>query len=215
MARKLSGRETAFIAGLAVLAAAWMWHSWTAEAPEAGGAVKKAEGKGGVAVAEAPVVHLDLLDRALVKYDATGRDLFRYQPRPPSWAEVKRLKAEAEKVRQSQIAMAKQEAIRLAEQAKRDAELAAYNAAHPPPPIPPPPPTPPVVTFQFIGYVGPANDRVAAFLQNQDTIIAKTGDVVAKDFKIQEIRYESVILAFTDPRFQGQSRELPLYRGSR
>jgi hypothetical protein len=215
MARKLSGRETAFIAGLAILAAAWMWHSWTAEAPEAGGIVKKSEAKGAVALAEAPVVHLDQLDRALVKYDDTGRDLFRYQPRPPSWAEVRRLKAEAEKARQAQIAAEQAVAIRAADQAKRDAEQAAYLAAHPLPPVPPPAPTPPTVTFQFIGYVGPANDRVAAFLQNQDTIVAKTGEVIAKDFKIQEIRYESVILAFTDPRFQGQSRELPLYRGSR
>jgi hypothetical protein len=212
MARKLSGRETAFIAGLAVLAAAWMWHSWTAEAPEAGGTVKKADAKDAPKFGEAPVVHLDQLDRALVKYDATGRDLFRYQPRPPSWAEVKRLKAEAEKARLAQIAAEKEAAKRAAEQAERDKEQQIYLAAHPPPPAAP---TPPAVTFQFIGYVGPANDRVAAFLQNQDTIIAKTGDVVAKDFKIQEIRYESVILAFTDPRFQGQSRELPLYRGSR
>ena len=212
MARKLSGRETAFIAGLAVLAAAWMWHSWTAEAPEAGGSVKKADAKDAPKFGEAPVVHLDQLDRALVKYDATGRDLFRYQPRPPSWAEVKRLKAEAAEARRLQAEAEKRAKIEAEARAKEQERLQAELALHPPTPAPP---QPPAVTFQFIGYVGPANDRVAAFLQNQDTIIAKTGEIVAKDFKIQEIRYESVILAFTDPRFQGQSRELPLYRGSR
>ena len=212
MARALSRREILAVGGLAVLAAAWMWHSWTAEAPEAGGTVKKADAKDAPKFGEAPVVRLDQLDRALVKYDATGRDLFRYQPRPPSWAEVKRLKAEAEKARLAQIAAQKEAAKRAAEQAEQDRIQAEYIAAHP---QPPPKPQPPAVTFQFIGFVGPPNDRVAAFLQNQDTIVAKTGDVIAKDFKIQEIRYESVILAFTDPKFQGQSRELPLFRGAR
>jgi hypothetical protein len=45
------------------------------------------------------------------------------------------------------------------------------------------------------------------------TFVAKTGDVVKNSFRIQEIRYESVVIAYVDPRFQGQSRELALSRG--
>jgi hypothetical protein len=36
---------------------------------------------------------------------------------------------------------------------------------------------------------------------------------VKNSFKIQEIRYESVVIAYVDPRFKGQSRELALSRG--
>jgi hypothetical protein len=81
---------------------------------------------------------------------------------------------------------------------------------HPPPP---PVPQPPPVTFRYIGFVGPPKDRVAAFDLNNETFVAKAGEVVRKDYRVDEIRYESVLISFVNPQFKGQTRELPLSRG--
>jgi hypothetical protein len=211
MARALSRREILLVTGLGAAAAVWLWYSWSPSEPPAAVAAKKAEAaRRDLVFGRVPIVHMEQLDRAVVKYDASGRDLFKFATRPPSWAEVKRLKAEAAAAAKAQRE-AEERARLLAEQkAKEDAERQAYLAAHPPPP---PKPVPPPVMFQFIGFVGPPDGRIAAFELNNELILAKTGDVVKKDFRLEEIRYESVLISFVDARFKGETRELPLSRG--
>lgn len=208
MARRLSRREIFLLGGLALVGGWWMWRTWSQPVTSTAAITTRVNAKAAKLDA-APVVHLDQLDKALVKYDPDGRDLFRYSPRPPTWAEVKRMRAEAEAARKA----AEEARRRAAEEAKRKAEeaarLAEYQRLHP---KPPPPPLPPRVTFQFIGFIGPPDDRIAAFQKNDKTFLAKTGDVIQKDFKVKEIRYESVILAYTDPKYK-DTAELPLSRG--
>ena len=208
MARTPSRREMYLIAGLGVAALAWMISSDSEEAPQVV-AARRAQEKA-VSFAKAPVVHMEMLEKSVVAYDAKGRDVFKYSQRPPSMAEYRRRKAEQERLRKEAAELAEAQRIAAEKKAQEDAERAAYLAAHPPPP---PPPQPPPITFSFLGYVGPAHDRIAAFQENDQTFVAKTGDVVKNNFKIQEIRYESVIIAYVDPRFKGQSRELALTRG--
>ena len=93
---------------------------------------------------------------------------------------------------------------------KEAAERQAYLALHPPPPLPP---QPPAISFKFLGFVGPPNGRIAAFEENDTTFVAKTGEIVKKDFRIDEIKYESVVISYVNPTFKGQVRELPLMRG--
>lgn len=211
MARALSRRELTLVGGLALAAAIWLWHSWGASEAPAVAAAKKAEaGRRELAMDKTPVVHLELLQKAVVAYDSDGRDLFKYSARPPSWAEVKRLRAEAAaaaKAQREAEARAQQEAER---RRLEDEARQAYLAAHPPPP---PKPLPPPVTFQFIGFVGPPDGRIAAFEQNNETFLGKVGDVVRKDYRVEEIRYESVLISFVNPQFKGETRELPLTRG--
>jgi hypothetical protein len=210
MARALTRREINLVAGLALAAGAWMWTSWGDEEPQAAAAAKQPGGGKPLAMGRVPVVHMDQLDKTVVAYDSRGRDLFKYSTRPPSWAEVRRMKAEAEAARKAQLA-AEEAARLLAEQkAREDAERAAYLAKNPPKP---PPPQPPPVNFRYIGFVGPPKDRVAAFDFNNETFVAKAGDIVRKDYRIDEIRYESVLISFVNPQFKGQTRELPLSRG--
>jgi hypothetical protein len=211
MARPLSRREVYLVSGLGVAAAIWLWYGWGTSEPPAAVAAKKAEAaRREMVFGRVPLVHMEQLDRAVVKYDATGRDLFKYATRPPSWAEVKRLKAEAAAAAKAQRE-AEERARLLAEQkAKEDAERQEYLRLHPPPP---PKPVPPPVMFQFMGFVGPPDGRIAAFEQNNEIFLAKAGEVVKKDFRLEEIRYESVLISFVDPRFKGETRELPLSRG--
>ena len=208
MARTPSRRELYLIAGLGVAVLAWMISSDSEEAPQVV-AARKAQEKA-VVLGKAPVVHMEMLEKSVVAYDAKGRDVFKYSQRPPSMAEYRRMKAEQERARKAAEAAA--EAARIAaERAAEQERLRQIELAKNPPP--PPPPVPPPITFEFLGYVGPAHDRIAAFEENNQTFVAKTGDVVKSNFKIQEIRYESVIIAYVDPRFKGQSRELALSRG--
>jgi len=211
MARTLSRRELLLVAGLSVVAAVWLWHAWGTSEPPAAAAAKKAEAaRRDPAFGRVPIVHMEQLDREVVKYDERGRDLFKYAQRPPSWAEVKRLKAEAAAAAKAQRE-AEERARLLAEQrAKEEAERRAYLAAHPPPP---PKPQPPPINFQFIGFVGPPDGRIAAFELNNETFLGKVGDVVRRDYRVDEIRYESVLISFVNPMFKGETREIPLSRG--
>jgi hypothetical protein len=208
MARAPSRREILLVAGLGVLALAWIFLSGDKEVPQTV-ASRKAQEKA-LAFPEAPVVHMELLAKSIIPYDAKGRDVFKYSTRPPSVAAVREMKRQAEIARKQAEELRKaQEAeqLRLAEVQRQKEE---YEKLHPPPT---PPPVPPPITFSFLGYVGPASDRIAAFEENNQTFVAKTGDIVKNSFKIQEIRYESVVIAYVDPRFKGQSRELALSRG--
>ena len=210
MARGLSRREGLLIAFLSVVAAFWLWRAWGPSAPEATAtAQRRGQAKREAAVGKAPVVHMELLDKVVVKYDAGGRDLFKYAVRPPSWAQVKQMRAAAAAAAKAQREA--EERARLAElqRQKEEAERQAYLAAHP---VPPPPPQPPTISFKFLGFVGPPNGRIAAFEENDTTFVATTGEIVKKEFRIDEIKYESVVISFVNPKFKGQVRELPLMR---
>jgi len=211
MARALTRRERLWIAGLGVVAAVWMWHSWGTPVPRVSELKKSDAAKRDAAFGRVPVVHMEQLEKAVVTYDASGRDLFKYSPRPPSWADVKRMRAEAAAAAKAQKEAEENARIAAELKAKQDAERMAYLAAHPPPP---PKPIPPPIVFQFIGFVGPPDGRIAALTQNNETILAKAGDVVLKDYRVDEVRYESVLISFVNPLFKGETRELPLSRGS-
>jgi hypothetical protein len=211
MARALSRRELLLAAGVSIAAVVWLWHAWGTEAPhETAAAAKRAEAKRELAMGKTPLVHLDLLDKSVVKYDPAGRDLFKYSVRPPSWKQVKEMRAaaaaaaKAQKEAEERARIAELERQRL--EAARQAELALH-------PLPPPPPQPPAITFKFLGFVGPPTARIAAFEENETTFVAKAGEVVKKEFRIDEIKYESVVISYVNPRFKGQVRELPLMSG--
>ena len=211
MAAGRSRREILLILGFGLAAAFWLWRLWDQDAqPTASASDKSGQAKKDVAIARAPLVHMELLDQAVVKYEQGGRDLFKYSVRPPSWAQVKQMRAAAaaaEKAQREADSRARLEAL---QRQKAEAERQEYLAAHPPPPQPPQPPT---ISFRFLGFVGPPTGRIAAFEENETTFVATTGEIVKKDFRIDEIKYESVVISYVDPRFKGQVRELPLMRG--
>jgi hypothetical protein len=207
MAAIASRRQTILLASLGAAVALWLWRSWNPATPQVqAAAVHAASGKKDLAVGKAPTVHMELLERAVAKYDPAGRDLFKYSTRPPSWGQVKQMRAAAAAAAKAQAEAEKRAQLAALERQKRR----EYERLHP---TPPPPPQPPVITFKFLGFVGPPADRIAAFEENDQTFVAKTGEVVKKEFRIDEIKYESVVISFVSPQFKGQIREMPLMRG--
>jgi len=211
MARSLTQRETLLVAGLTLAAAFWLWRAWGTDAPqEAAATAKRAEAKKELALGTIPLVHMELLDKSEVRYDQGGRDLFKYSVRPPSWKQVKEMRAAAAAAAKAQKEAEERARLLEIERQRKAAEDAEYARLHP---TPPPPPQPPAITFKFLGFVGPPTARIAAFEENSTTFVAKAGEVVKKEFRIDEIKYESVVISYVNPRFKGQVRELPLMSG--
>ena len=97
MAAPASRRQTLLLLVLGLAVAVWLWG--TLEGRRAGvqgrsGAIRLREARS-LAMGAVPVVHMDQLDRAVATYDPSGRDLFKYSTRPPSWNQVKQMRAAA------------------------------------------------------------------------------------------------------------------------
>jgi len=211
MANGRSRREVLLILGFGLAAVVWLWHLWGTDAPPAAATAEKtAQTKKNLAVVRAPVVHMELLDKTVVRYEQGGRDLFKYSVRPPSWAQVKQMRAAAAAAAKAQREADSRARLEALQRQKAEEERQIYLAAHPVPPQPPPPPT---ISFRFLGFVGPPTGRIAAFEENDTTFVATTGEIVKKEFRIDEIKYESVVISYVNPQFKGQVRELPLMRG--
>jgi hypothetical protein len=211
MAKGRSRREMFLILGFGLAAAVWLWHLWGQDAtPVAAVTDKSAQAKKELAIAKAPLVHMELLDKTVVKYEQGGRDLFKYSVRPPSWTQVKQMRAAAAAAEKAQRGAESRARLEALQRQKAEAERQAYLVEHP---LPPQPPPPPAISFRFLGFVGPPTGRIAAFEENDKTFVATTGEIVNKEFRIDEIKYESVVISYVNPQFKGQVRELPLMRG--
>lgn len=193
MARKLSRREIGFVSILGLAGVIYVLYS--------GGGVLQGTGDDPGLVDEgapqdaAPVVRMDLLQASFAEYGQDGRDLFKYQKRPPTQAELDAMKRQQD----------------LANQRKKAA--AEKRAEKKPPPTRTPRPTGPRlprVTFQYVGYIGPKDDRIAVFEEGQELILGRNGDVVRDDFRIVEIQYDTVVIGFTDPKFEDKTQTLRL-----
>ncbi len=209
MALSLSGRELKLLGGLAAAGGVLLWYYAAREGPPLQGA-RPAEA--GAARAEtlgdAPVVRLELLAREGPGFDANGRDLFKYAQRPPSAEEIRRARELEEQRRREAEEAAKRAALEAAERQRQEMEQARLRASEPPPP-----PAPPAIQLKFIAVIGPPKDKIAVFETGQDLLLAKKGETVQGEFKVVDIKYESVVMGFTRRDFKNQTRELPMTRG--
>lgn len=193
MLKRFSNREKALLVVLA-LAAVWvLWYLSKQDDATGGGGGK--EGEEAALALQAPVVRMDLLAGLAEDYDIRGRDLFQYSKRPPTQAELDRARRQQELVEK-----------------KRDEAKAAREArANRPPPTPTPTgPRPPRMTFDYLGKVGPKDDLHAVFVDGDDIMIARVGETVRKDFKVLEIDFQSVVMGYTDPRFDSRTETLTM-----
>ncbi|HEX5044451.1 MAG TPA: hypothetical protein VFV75_16225 [Candidatus Polarisedimenticolaceae bacterium] len=206
--RKLSRREIGLLGAAAIALVVW------AVRPGADASLPPLPGKAGDQKAdagsgEAPQVQLALLQADQVPYDPAGRDLFQYSQRPPSAAEIARMRAEAaeaERLRRE----AEERARLLAQQQAEEARLRADALAKNPPP--PPRPRPPTLTAKYLGCMGPRGNRIAFFERDKELIMAKEGEPFLHDFKVVKINYETVTVGFTSPQFKDEVQEIPMSR---
>jgi len=183
MARQLSGREIGLLVGLGIVGAIGYWYSQSGapEAPPSTAAAKMAE------LGEPPVVHLERLQAAGEGYDRGARNLFAYYVPPPPPPPKRPAPVEVK----APPPMA-QPAVQTAPQA----------------PPAPRAPQPPRVPFQYIGYLGPKDARLAVFEQNGSIVLARIGEIVQEQFVVREFKFESVVIGYTDERFAEQTTEL-------
>ena len=201
--RKLTRRETVLLSAVGLGAIVYL--AYVSERAMSSRSAELAGTEVGELLADtAPVVPMDLLASVVDDYDRHGRDLFKYSKRPPTAEEL-----EAERLRREAALRAQQEAAEKRRQASVAQAEAAANRP-PPPPRTPAEKQPPRIPFQYIGYLGPKNDRIAVFQEGEDLLLARRGEPLQDLFTVVDIRYESVVMGFTDPEFERRTRELPM-----
>jgi len=144
------------------------------------------------------------------------RNLFQYGvPKPPP---VDPAEVERQRVAAQQALQAEEERARAA---KAQQEEAARLAALAPPPQPvqntppqpepprePPKPTPPPIKFRFMGMMGPANKTLGVFLDADNILLARKGEMIQGKFRVIEIGVEWADIGYVDPIFKDQKKRL-------
>ncbi|HEX6851684.1 MAG TPA: hypothetical protein VF139_09790 [Candidatus Polarisedimenticolaceae bacterium] len=209
MARKLEKREWILLGVLSAVAI-WVWMNQGGEEPGPSAAAAAAAKE--AARRNAPVIRMDLLAHAEPTAEGGMRDLFKFEARPPSPAEVRR---QQELERQRQLALKKQqeEEARLAKE--RELALARQREEelrNPKPPPPPPEPVPPAIPFQYIGLLGPKDAKIGVFEEGKDIVIARVGETVRDQFRLVELKHDAAIIGYTRTEFRNKTKELPMKR---
>jgi hypothetical protein len=138
-------------------------------------------------------VHLDRLLGEGDGYDPGGRNLFQYYvpPRPKPKPQVR------------------------TQQPRKPVNRTPTTTRTASPPKPRnTAPKPPRVTFKYLGFLGPKEDKIAVFEKGQgdELELARIGEVIQGAFKLVGFGYESVELGYTDERFSDQTTELSMSR---
>lgn len=81
-----------------------------------------------------------------------------------------------------------------AQRRAREAELAAKRAAEQVPEGP----SPPEITYAYLGSFGPQSRPIAVFTDGETIVNALVGDLLDGKFRVVDIGYESVALAYVD-----------------
>ncbi len=201
-ARKVSIRE---IVLAVVLVTAGVWYVWylAGKGMEGSASGEADTAHGALEAGAAPRVRMDLLAGLAEPYDQNGRDLFKYAKRPPTAEEL-----EAERRRLEAERLAREAALKK----QREARTARQKAPARTQPSRPTGPRPPQIPFKYIGYLGPKDDRIAVFEEGETIILARVGETVQDQFRVREIDYETVVLGYTDSRFEKLSQSLNLFR---
>jgi hypothetical protein len=128
------------------------------------------------------------------KYDRNGRDLF-------AWPFASRVIVhEAQPV---ETGDAPSVAVEAPESGSESADPGARPVVDSVPRIP----------YEYVGYLGPKDDRIAVFQDGEVVHLARTGELLQGAFRVVEIRYESVVVGYTDREFEARTRELPMIGG--
>jgi hypothetical protein len=137
---------------------------------------------------EPPLLRMDLLALNRVEFDTDGRNLFRYYTPPPP--KPKRRPAPP-----------------------RPTPKPRPERPRPTPPPPPPAPREPQAPppdFQYLGYLGPKDEKIAVFDGTEGVMLARVGEVVQDDFRLTEFTHDSVVMSYIAEQWAGRTTELKL-----
>lgn len=187
MARKPTSREFLLLGVLATAVIIALWLRGGGGFNLGGDdAAQKTEGP---LVGDSPRVRMERLSQPVESYDPKGRNLFAYWTPPPPKPPVLPPRPTPKPVAKPPV---------------------TRN------PTPPPPrdrtpkgPRPPVIAFDYLGYLGPKDDKIAVFEHGDEIMLARQGEVVQRHFKVVGFGYETVMMGYTDDRFKDMKTELP------
>jgi hypothetical protein len=185
--RKLTAREIVLLVVLALGGLGYLWYVRSGSSPLD---VDTLEADGAYAASAAPVVELARLEGRSEVFDPSGRDLFKYSKPPEDPEAAARRQAAAD-------------ARRRADEERQKRRQAQRNQ-----PKVPATPQPPGIPLKFIGYFGPKDDKIAVFEDGDELYIAQAGETLQDQFRVVEIRYETVVMGYTDEKWAGRTREL-------
>jgi hypothetical protein len=160
-------------------------------------------------------------------YSLGGRNLFQYgraKPPPPSPEELeRRRRAEEERLKRMEEEARRRkedEERRRRQQAEAQKALDALNRKNRPAkakakaPVPQEPKRepPPPISLKLVGYLGPAESRIAVFIKDKgkEVVLGKKGEVIEGKFRLLELGAESVEMGYVDPQHADSSKIIQL-----
>lgn len=156
-----------------------------------------------------------LLTSTRSTYDPEGRNIFQFgRVAPPPAPKIDASQQKAIDDARRRAEEARLAALRKAQEQKKATppppppQVTTRTA--PPPPAEPPKPTPPRITYKFIGYLGPPQNKIAVLHDGTDMVFVSSGDELEEKFRILDIGYESIKIGYLDPQFAAESRTLPM-----
>lgn len=185
MARKLQPRERRLLGVMLAVAIGWLIYAYKPQDLIFGPAATRRE-EATKPVIDAPVVRLDRLTAHDTLYDDAGRDLFKYYVPPPPPTPYRPPVAQAPTPPPAET---------------RRPPTPRPQATEPPPPAP---------NFQYVGHLGPKDDRIFVFTASDEVILARIGEVVQDRFRIQRFDFDTVTLGYEEERFRGKTTELKM-----
>jgi len=187
MARKLSGREYFLVGVLIVAAGAVLF--WRDDRRLFG---RSEEGRAAaMELGDSPQVNWDRLVADPEAYDPGGRNLFQYYTPPPRPVE----RPAAPPVPRPQAPQRPVASPTAAREASRPAAA-----------------RPPTVSFRYLGFLGPKDDKIAVFEHGEELDLVRVGETFREDFRLVAFKYEGVVIGYVDERFKDQTTELRMSR---
>ncbi len=151
---------------------------------------------------DVPALRLDILSLVSPNFDPSGRNLFKYDKPKPTPEEIEAMEKAREEARlRAMEEQKKREALqrKKAELAKVKTQLASNQ-----------PPPPPDINFRFVGYLGKPTDKIAVLEKGEDLYFGKEEEIITEHFKIVKIDFDSVIIGYSKPEWESQTKILPL-----
>ena len=157
------------------------------------GGGRDAQKKAG-ALGIAPIIRLAELAARTEDYDPKGRNLFEYYTPPPPPRKAPAVRPAAKRPQQKAPVARPVETKRIQAQ--------PVNAGL----------KPPNISFTYLGYLGPKEDKIAVFEDGEDMLLARAGEIVDKEFTVVEFKFESVVMGYVDTRYREMTTELNMRR---
>lgn len=206
--RQLSTREIvlACVLGTSILFLVW-WNFIRGDAVLPGaGAGGDEQAAGAIPGASVPLLALDRHTAAPELHDHV-RNLFAYSKSPEEIADEQRRAEELRRMQELAEQRRREEQERLAREAAAAAERAKNTQ------VVPREAPPPTLTLKLVGLMGPPKDKIVVLADPRpggEIFLARQGGVIANDFKVLDIQYDTVTIGYVNPKWEQLKRTLKL-----